>query len=126
MIDHSISVRTGSYIPQPAKWSSEDARVGIKPGHDPMGVKGGDRMQPEIKKIRQAFDCKLRRPACVLLQAVYGCDTLLVSHLFSTEKWLLAPTPDMALYEMTLAEWKEVALKINAEPNNEKKASNAR
>jgi hypothetical protein len=44
-----------------------------------------------------AFDCDLRRPGCVLLQAGMGGDTRFI-HLFPTETWLLAPTPGLRLY----------------------------
>lgn len=47
------------------------------------------------------YDTKLRRPACVLLQAIAGAtvtgDDLSRFHA----KWLTFPTEDMAKYEVT-------------------------
>jgi hypothetical protein len=47
--------------------------------------------------MRIAFDIRLMRPACALLQAAYQCDSSLAD-LFPTELWLLSPTPDMRVY----------------------------
>lgn len=47
-----------------------------------------------------AYDVKLHRPGCVLLQAAYGCDGQ-VAHSFDPESWLLAPTPDLKVYPLT-------------------------
>jgi hypothetical protein len=47
-----------------------------------------------VSSRRIVFDTKLERPACVLLQVGLGGDPKL-AHLFPTETWLLAPTPDM-------------------------------
>jgi hypothetical protein len=44
-----------------------------------------------------AYDTKLYRPGCVLVQAAMGGSTALANE-FPTELWLLAPTPDMKLY----------------------------
>lgn len=49
---------------------------------------------------RIAFDIKLMRPACVLLQAAFGCDSDL-AHRFPTESWLIGITDDMRAYEVT-------------------------
>lgn len=51
-------------------------------------------------KRRILFDPVLKRPGCVLLQAVAGCDPS-VAHGFDSKKWLLGPTPDMAVFEVT-------------------------
>ena len=45
------------------------------------------------------YDCKLKKPACTLLQAASGCG--LVAQRFDPEHWLLAPTPDMHRYRVT-------------------------
>lgn len=50
--------------------------------------------------MKIAFDTKLRRPACVILQAVMGGDPY-VGNRFPSETWLLFPTPDMKVYEAT-------------------------
>lgn len=44
-----------------------------------------------------AYDVKLRRPGCALLQAALGCDPALAS-AFPTDTWLLAPTDDLKVY----------------------------
>ena len=49
-----------------------------------------------------AFDCKLRRPGCVLIQAgLGGLSGALFSDYFPEETWLLFPTDDMAVYPVT-------------------------
>lgn len=49
--------------------------------------------------MKIAYDTKLKRPGCVLLQAALGGSP--IAHHFPTDSWLLAPTPDMKLYEIT-------------------------
>ncbi len=62
--------------------------------------------------MKIAFDIRLMRPGCVLLQAALGgdCDT---AHAFKTKDWLLAPTPDMRLYAVTKAELQALVDKVN-------------
>ena len=50
--------------------------------------------------MKIAYDIKLLRPGCTLLQAAMGGDPL-IAHEFDTEDWLLAPTEDMRMYEIT-------------------------
>lgn len=45
------------------------------------------------------FDCKLRRPGCVLIQAAYGVDAA-IAHEFPADTWLTAPTSNMARYKI--------------------------
>lgn len=47
-----------------------------------------------------AYDCKLKRPGCVLVAAGIGADPN-ASKRFPSEAWLLYPTPDMRVYEAT-------------------------
>ena len=47
-----------------------------------------------------AYDATLKRPGCAIIQADMEA-TVNVSEHFSTEDWLLAPTPDMKLYPVT-------------------------
>lgn len=47
-----------------------------------------------------AFDCKLRRPGCVNIQALFQCDSRL-AHIFPTETWVLYPSEDMHVYPYT-------------------------
>lgn len=66
------------------------------------GIIVGDRHMPERlrKVIRIAFDIKLMRPGCVLLQVALGCRSR-IAHKFPVESWLIAPTPDLRVYEIT-------------------------
>lgn len=52
------------------------------------------------KTHRVLYDMKLRRPACVLLQAMAG-GTLDGWNLQLLGDWLVAPTPDMKIYTLT-------------------------
>lgn len=49
---------------------------------------------------RIAFDTKLMRPACVILQATLGCNPR-VAHKFFSEDWLTSLTPDMKVYPVS-------------------------
>lgn len=66
-----------------------------------------------------AYDIKLKRPGCVLVQPVLGAtitnwelmshfDWELMSH-FDTSTWLLTPTPDMHVYRTTKAQLERLA-----------------
>lgn len=49
-----------------------------------------------------AYDTVLKRPGCVLLQAVTGAtitNSALAQH-FDVRDWLLAPTPDLKVYQV--------------------------
>lgn len=50
--------------------------------------------------MRIAFDIKLMRPGCAIIQAAYGCDGR-IAHEFPTDTWLLTPTPDIKIYPVT-------------------------
>lgn len=50
--------------------------------------------------VQIAFDTKLRRPGCAIVQASFGCDPS-VSHHFETDTWLLTPTPNMGVFTAT-------------------------
>jgi hypothetical protein len=50
--------------------------------------------------MRLAYDLTLRRPACAILAAALGGDVALV-HAFNAENWLIHPTPDMKVYNIT-------------------------
>jgi len=64
-------------------------------------------------KIRLVVDTEQLRPACVLLQAVYGGDTGIVSRLFDPDTWLVAPTKGMRMVTGTEEEWQRFAAAIN-------------
>lgn len=61
-----------------------------------------------------AFDCTLRRPGCVNVQAGLG-GTSTVCHLFETDLWVLYPSPDMRVYNMPLSHWRRVADQLETE-----------
>lgn len=46
------------------------------------------------------YDVTLRKCGCVLLQAVAG-GSIGIANRIPAEDWLVAPTPDMKLYELT-------------------------
>lgn len=62
-------------------------------------------------EMRILFDVKLKRPACVLLQATAGCDSHVV-YGFSAETWLTFPTDDMKVYEVTPDQLKLLEKKV--------------
>ena len=51
-------------------------------------------------KQRIAFDIKKMKVGCALLQATHGCNPLLADR-FDTKYWLLYPTPNLYVYEVT-------------------------
>ena len=57
--------------------------------------------------MKFVYDMKLRQPACVLLQVAMGGDPRLANRL-PAECWLIAPTPDMKLYEIDETQFAEV------------------
>ena len=60
-------------------------------------------------KYKLIFDTNLMRPACVLLQAIGGGESALLHRFFTSEDWLVSPTPDMKGLVGTLIEWERVA-----------------
>lgn len=65
------------------------------------------------------YDCKLRRPACALLQAVLGGDDGACT-VFDSRHWLLSPTPDMRLYEVDQDRLRDlISITEQANPRNE-------
>lgn len=56
------------------------------------------------------YDTDLRRPACVLLQAAYGCGSHphALRH-FKAETWLVHPTPGMKKLAATDEQWAQLA-----------------
>jgi hypothetical protein len=57
------------------------------------------------------YDTVLKAPACVLLQAAFGCgsDPAALKH-FKAKHWLLSATPGMLKWEATPEEWAAVAV----------------
>jgi hypothetical protein len=68
--------------------------------------------QKEVRRVKIAFDIKLMRPACVLLQAVYGCDAHVLRD-FNGESWLLVPTDDLRLYELDEKQLRLLSQRVN-------------
>lgn len=64
--------------------------------------------------MKIVFDVKLRRPACPLLQAAYGCDPHVVYN-FPAETWLTFPTDDMKTYEITKGQLVMLEKKVEEE-----------
>ena len=63
-------------------------------------------VQPGVRSI--IYDRELRRPACVLLNAVGGGDPELI-RLFDSDSWLVAPTPGMRRIMCTEEEARQLA-----------------
>ena len=63
--------------------------------------------------MKIAFDINEMKPGCVLLQATFDCDPH-IAHKFKTEHWLLAPTPEMKVYELTPQQLEILVDKVEA------------
>ena len=59
--------------------------------------------------MKLLYDTRLRRPACVLLQALARCEAYRLEKIFPVETWLDAPTPDMRVVNGTREEWEREA-----------------
>ena len=72
---------------------------------------GASELNAGLEDIVLVFDKKLNRPACVLLQAVYGCghNNGFLQMTFDSNTWLVAPTPDMVRIRGTREQWKRAA-----------------
>ncbi len=56
------------------------------------------------------YDCNLRKPGCVLLQALGGTVPKdIFFQYFDTSCWLLHPTPDLKLYPIKASELEALA-----------------
>lgn len=62
--------------------------------------------------MKLVFDIKQKRPACALLQVLLGGD-LGIANKFVSESWLLNPTSDMKVYQITKDQLDEVISKVN-------------
>lgn len=67
-----------------------------------------------------AYDLTLRRPGCALLQAAYGA-TVSPFDLHRMDGWLLAPTDDLKLYEVTTDQLEQLVQITNASQEPEKR-----
>lgn len=87
---------------------SESAGI-LPPIAEPLDKKDGpsDTQASPVRlfeTFRIAYDVTLRRPGCVLLQAVMGCAVPNFQLLFPSESWLVSPTDDMKAYRATREE----------------------
>lgn len=64
--------------------------------------------------VAVAFDLKLRRPGCAIVQAALG-GFIPAADRFHVESWLLYPTPDMKLYDVPLDEFERLVAFVNEE-----------
>lgn len=55
------------------------------------------------------------RPGCVLLQATFGCEGRMADH-FDTKHWLLAPTDNLKVYDVTEDQLKQLVKMTEKEP----------
>jgi hypothetical protein len=58
---------------------------------------------------RLVYDLDLKQPACAILQAAMGGEHLYLSRHFTSDHWLVQPTPGMKLMEASDEQWKKVA-----------------
>ena len=58
-------------------------------------------------EVLLAYDMKLKRPGCVLLQAMFGGSSD-AARRFDTADWLLGPTSDLKLYSIPKERLSEV------------------
>jgi hypothetical protein len=63
-----------------------------------------------------AYDTKLKRPGCVLLQAAMGCKPE-VAHPFEPSTWLIHPTPDLKVYPLTPEILEKLVIMTNTQHN---------
>lgn len=70
--------------------------------------------------IAMAFDCKLMKIGCPLLQALMGGDCKTFSELFGgiNEHWTIVPTPDLKLRKATLDQWQFIRDKLDGRTKN--------
>ena len=56
------------------------------------------------------YDINLKAPACVLIQALFGCGAYPAAlENFETKHWLTSPTPGMRKISGTPEQWKKAA-----------------
>jgi len=55
--------------------------------------------------MKIAYDCELKRPGCVILQAAMGGSSE-AAKMFPAESWLVAPTDGLSVYPVTRGQLK--------------------
>ena len=63
--------------------------------------------------MKIAFDIDEMKVGCVLLQATFDCPSE-IAHRFDTDKWLLAPTPGLQVYDITEDQLDQLVDKVEA------------
>lgn len=96
-------------------WSARVRKAGA-PSSKPSGSLGASMAGEEVL----VFDVKLKRPACVLLQAAYGCSPYGAVMKFDSETWLVMPTDDMRRIKGTKEQWERLAAVVNAQARQER------
>ena len=71
--------------------------------------------------ITIAYDMKLKRPGCALLQSTYGASIESFElQKFDVKNWVLAPTDNMRLYTLKTKQELERAIIITQDENKER------
>ncbi len=68
-------------------------------------------------RLKIAFDIELMRPGCALIQAAMGGTQGIANH-FDADKWLIAPTTSMKLYEVNEYQLVQLVQKVEEIENN--------
>jgi len=66
--------------------------------------------------LKIAFDVKRMKPGCALLQATHGCGN--IASEFNPAHWLLHPTDDLLVYEVTPDQLERLILKVEEYHND--------
>lgn len=75
-----------------------------------------------MNKTNLIIDMKLKRPACVLIQAAGGGNMSTLNRHFDSECWLVAPTQDMRMVAGTDEEWARLARTLSKTSREERNA----
>jgi hypothetical protein len=61
------------------------------------------------EKIRLAYNFKLKKPGCVIIQSLLGGSPTALNQFFSSEDWDVGNLSDMQLIEGTEEEWRRAS-----------------
>ena len=71
--------------------------------------------------MKIAYDCELKRPGCVILQAAMGGSSE-AAKMFPVESWLISPTDGLHVYPVTRGQLKALIemtkTALDESPNN--------
>jgi hypothetical protein len=59
----------------------------------------------DLNMLKIAYDCELKRPGCVILQAAMGGSSV-AARMFPAESWLVSPTDNLHVYPVTRGQLK--------------------